>query len=140
MSEQSIPRTSISVGRLVHAILSADTAVSTMTGGHIFPSVKEVKVSPPYVCYQRVGTSEAAVKSGQGADSCIVRCDCFGRSYNESVDLAELVRAALETDGYSKDGGGLRARSIIMTDSTDEFTDAGSGIYYEQVTFEMKIN
>lgn len=136
----TIPRTSLSVGLLVKAVLSADAGVTSMVGTKIFPSVSETSVNAPYVCYQRTGTQEEAAKGFRGADSCTVRCDCFGRTYEESVALAELVRAALETTDGPKEGGGLKARSIIMSDASDEFTDQGSGIYYQQVAFTVRIN
>ena len=129
----AIPRTSLSAGIVIYDILANDADITSRVT-KVFPVVED-EAELPYVAYKRSRMEQQPVKQGAGADMATVEVLCFGRTYQESVDLAELVRAAL--DGRQHTAGGLTMRSCTMTDSDETWEDDA---YVQQLTFTIKVS
>lgn len=124
---------------MVYEILSGDAGVSALAN-KVYPVISEEGASLPYVCYRRAAFEDKPVKTLSGADTVGVEVFCYGRTYAESIALAEAVRAALDGVSYTYESDGqpvLVARSIRLAES-EEGWDADA--YFQILTFEMKLN
>ena len=127
-------KTSLSAGLVVYRLLTSDEAVMNSVT-KIFPVVTDEAILP-YVAYRRSGWSGDLTK-GDAAGTATVEVRCYAKSYAESVDLAEKVRAALDyrsTDGSQDDG--LRLRACFLTNA-EEFAEGDA--YVQHLVFTLRI-
>lgn len=131
--------TSLSAGLIVYDILSNSEAVSAIAN-RIFPVIisEDENVPLPYVCYHRTRMEQVPVKGLHGVNdtACIV-VDCYGKTYAESIELAEAVRSALDNLFNLVTTEGITLRSSFMIDAED-FADE-DGNYVQELTFNLKI-
>lgn len=129
--------TSLSAGLIVYDILSKDAGVKAIAS-RVFPVIisDDVSVAPPYVCYHRARMNQAPVK-GCGSDTVCIIVDCYGKTYAQSIQLAEAVRLALDNLYNVVTAGGITLRSSLMIDAED-FADE-DGNYIQELTFNLKI-
>ena len=86
-----VPITSLSVGLMVYQLLSQDSNVAAKAT-KIYPVVAEQDAKLPYICYRRANFDRQLAKGpGQGADMVAVELLCYGKTYAESIELAEAV-------------------------------------------------
>ena len=129
----AVPKTSLSAGELIRAILLEDAEVASRTN-KIFPVAID-KAVLPYILYRRTALEQNAQKAGQpGADTVQMEIICFTAKYAEGVELAEAVRAAL--DNVQGEGEGLRMRSCMLADSEEAWQDVA---YVQLLVFNVKI-
>ena len=128
----SAPVTSLSAGIVIYDILSSDTDIAAAVT-KIFPVVVD-DAELPYIAYRRGKMEQVSVKSGAGADTVTVEVLCFGKTYTESIGIAELVRAAL--DHVQHTVGGLTMRSCTLTDAEELWQDDA---YVQSLTFTIRI-
>ena len=129
----AVPKTSLSAGELIRAILLEDAEVASRTN-KIFPVAID-KAVLPYILYRRTALEQNAQKAGQpGADTVQIEVICFTKKYGEGVELAEAVRAAL--DNCQGSNADLRMRSCLLTDSEEAWQDDA---YVQQLIFSVKI-
>ncbi len=128
----AIPRTSLSAGVIIYDILSNDADIQA-TVTKVFPVVAD-EANLPYTAYRRGRMEQNPAKSAIGADSTAVEVLCFASSYTESIDVAEMVRAAL--DHVQHTTGGLTMRSCTLTDAEEMWQDDA---YVQSLTFIVKI-
>lgn len=85
-------KTSLSAGIIIRDILTKDADVMNIAR-KVFPVVTD-KAELPYVAYRRTRFEHNAVKGqNPGADSVFIEVDCFAKTYEKSIELAEAVRA-----------------------------------------------
>ena len=135
-----IPITSLSVGLMVRHLLSSDTRIASLAT-KIYPVVAEADAKLPYVCYRRANFERQTAKGpGQGADAVAVELLCYGRTYAESVELAEAVRDCLDhkqatyTDTKNRT---LVARSIDLLGSEEGWADDA---FAQSIVFTIRVN
>lgn len=122
-------RTSLSAGSIVRKILLASNDVSKKTT-KIYPVVTD-KAVLPYLLYRRSALQHNAVKGGgQGADTAQIDVICYTNGYEEGLDLAEAVRAALEYAQTSE------MRGCTLVDAEEGWEDDA---YFQQLVFNVKI-
>lgn len=85
-------RTSLSAGLIVMDLLQKSPVKEMVT--KIFPLVTD-KAELPYICYRKAGGEYTQLKKGV-RDTVYIEVWCFARDYEESVNLAEEIRTALE--------------------------------------------
>lgn len=132
--------TSLSVGLLLRELLASDEAVASIAT-KIYPVVAEADAKLPYVCYRRANFDRQAAKGpGQGADVVAAEVLCYGKTYAESVELAEAVRGALDhrqasyTDAQDRT---LVARSIDLEGSEEGWDDDA---FAQSLVFTVRVN
>lgn len=125
-------KTSLSAGEIVHAVLRESPEVREITD-NVFPIIAD-KAELPYIVYRRSALEPVPQKSAPANDAVEIEVLCYGRSYDESVRLAEAVRGAL--DHRSAETEDLRARSILLVDAS-EFFEADA--WAQQLVFRVKI-
>lgn len=129
----AVPKTSLSAGKVIRAVLLEDIEVAKRTN-KIFP-VSTDSAELPYILYRRTSLSPTPQKSGQpGADEVQVEVVCFTARYSEGVELAEAVRAAL--DQVDAEHEGLTLRSCYLLDSEEAYQDDA---FVQQLVFSMKM-
>lgn len=127
-------KTSISARYIIAAILGNDEALQGLGITDVFPTVLEKEAILPYISYQRTGMSQQAVKTGQGADAAQITVNCYAAEYEESLLIAEAVRAAL--DGRQATYEDMRMRSCTLEGSSEEWADDA---YIQELVFNVKI-
>ena len=88
----AVGKTSLSVGEIIHDILTNDAEVSARAN-KVFPVVTD-KAVLPYVAYRRSRLEHNPTKGTQGADTVQIDVLCFAAKYKEGIQLAEAVRQA----------------------------------------------
>lgn len=87
----AVPKTSLSAGAIIRAVLLEDPEVSARTN-KVFPVATD-SAELPYILYRRSSLAARPQKSGQpGADEIQIEVICFTERYGEGVELAEAVR------------------------------------------------
>lgn len=124
-------RTSLSAGEIIHAILSEDEDVTSITK-KIFPVVID-SATLPYILYRRTSMQNLTMK-GSTADSSDIEILCFADSYEKSIELAESVRHSLDHQQAESDG--LVMRSCDLTDAEESWQDDA---YVQKLIFTIKI-
>ena len=129
----AVPKTSLSAGAIIRAVLLEDAEVAARTN-KIFPVATDC-AELPYILYRRTSLSPNPQKSGQpGADEIQVEVISFTERYGEGVELAEAVRAAL--DQVDAEHNGLRMRSCYLLDSEEAYQDDA---FVQQLVFSAKM-
>ena len=126
-------KTCLSAGIVINDILRSDETVKNIVTD-VFPVMSTEAALLPYVVYRRTQKNTEPVKTGRPADTTYVEVICFAKSYGESINLAEAVRAALDGKEYSKNG--LNMRHCMMTDSEEGYD---SDAYLQQLVFEIRM-
>lgn len=129
----AVPKTSLSAGMIIRAVLLEDEEVAARTN-KIFPVVSDC-AELPYILYRRISLSPNPQKSrSPGADEIQVEVNCFTERYGEGVELAEAVRAALDQVDAEHDG--LRMRSCYLFDSEEDQQDDA---FIQRLVFSAKM-
>lgn len=130
----TIPTTTLSAGKIIFAILNGNTDITDRVT-KIFPVVASEAAVLPYIRYCRTGMSVNPQKAGlPGADAALITVECYTANYQEGVELAEIVREAL--DFKQGETGTMRMRSCILTDSAEGWQDDA---YIQELTFQVRI-
>lgn len=126
-------QTSLSAGSIIRGALLADEAVSAITR-NVFPVVVD-NARLPYIAYRRVSFEQKAQKTGiKWADTVVEEVVCYAASYEESIRLAEAVRAAL--DGVQYAIGDLNMRCCTLTGAEEGWQ---ADAYIQRLVFTLKI-
>lgn len=126
-------KTSLSAGVIIRDILTKNDAVMKIAK-KVFPVVID-KALLPYVAYRRSRLEHNPTKAGQpGADAVQIDVNCYAVTYEESVELAEAVREALDYTRGEKDG--LIMRSCTLIDGEEFYEDDA---FVQGLTFRVQI-
>lgn len=127
-----VPKTLLSAGYVIRAMLLADEAVAERVQ-RIFPVAADTAVLP-YILYRRSAMGQTPVKQQPGAGTAQIELCCFTEDYDEGVELAEAVKAAL--DGKQGEAEGVFMRSCHYEDGEEAWQDDA---YVQQLVFNVKI-
>lgn len=125
-------RTSLSAGLAIAQALREDAEVRGIAT-KVFPVVAD-KALLPYVAYRRASMAAVQTKGQGAADTALVEVLCYAKTYEQSVELAEAVRFAL--DGASGEAAGLAVRSIKLSDAEDYWE---AGAFIQRLTFTVRV-
>ena len=107
---------SLQIGKAIYHILSNDTDVVDRVQNKIYPLIADVDTTFPFIVYKRTGISPADSK-----DRFIFDEDVFvdvvvaSDKYNESIEIAELVRNSLEKGSY------MGIKDIQLVDADEDY-------------------
>ncbi len=88
---------SLQIGKAIYDILHSNTDIVAKLQDKIFPLISEQNTTFPFIVYKRTGIIPAYTKDRYSAnDSVTVEIVVASEKYNESVEIADLVRLALE--------------------------------------------
>lgn len=126
-------KTSLSAGQVLYDVLSGDAGV-TAIATKVFPIATD-SAELPYVAYRRASIETAGVKtSSRGADTVRIEVNCYAATYQQSVELAEAVRLALDHKWAKTDG--LSVSSFTLSDASEFFE---SDAFVQALTFEARM-
>lgn len=122
----------LNIGLAVNAMLLDSEALVAKVGSNIFPLVAKYDTKFPFITYQRRNVSPEYCKDMIVRESVSVELYVAAQGYAESVEIANLIREAMEfkTGIY----GGVRVSSCRLAGSTETFYD---GAYIQQITFNI---
>lgn len=121
---------SLQIGKAIYHILSNDTDVVDRVKNKIYPLIADVDTTFPFIIYKRTGITPADSK-----DRFIYSEDVYvdvviaSDKYNESIEIADLVRTALLKGGY--DG----IKDINLTDADEDYIE---DTFIQNLTFKIK--
>ena len=121
---------SLQIGKAIYHILSNDTDVVDRVQNKIYPLIADVDTTFPFIIYKRTGITPADSK-----DRFIYSEDVYvdvviaSDKYNESIEIADLVRTALLKGGY--DG----IKDIDLTDADEDYIE---DTFIQTLTFKIK--
>lgn len=105
-------KTALSTGLILMEMLKG-------VGVRAFPVVGKTGEELPYICYRRTSVDPTLAKGAGSADKATVTLNCWAATYQESMEIAEAVREAL--DRQECDCRDLQARAITMIDASEDW-------------------
>lgn len=121
------------IGDAIRDILLADVDVYHQVGNHIYPIVAAENTKGDFIVYLRQKYGRSYVKQGIYEDECEVAVIAVSESYDNAVQLASNIDAAL-SGTHTNDEDGCRV-DILLADSTESFED---NKYIETLVFSIK--
>ena len=121
---------SLQIGKAIYHILSNDKDVVDKVQNKIYPLIADVDTTFPFIIYKRTGIEPADSK-----DRFIYSEDVYvdvviaSDKYNESIEIADLVRTALLQGSY--DG----IKDINLTDADEDYIE---DTFIQNLTFKIK--
>lgn len=121
---------------LIAELLEGDPGVQQLAR-MCYPIIAPEKAVCPYIVYRRAGVGTTPTKLQGHADSASIEVMCCGKTYAQSVELAEAVREALDGIQAISDDGTISMRSCLLSDAKEEWD---SDTYIQTLTFTARIN
>lgn len=126
---------SLSAGLLLRAALLCCEPVARVVT-RIFP-VYTAEAGLPYIYYRRKALEGTAVKRMPVDDTVAMQLYICAATYDESLAIAEAVRAHIDGRAWDDTQLGMRARMCHLTDA-EEYFEADA--YVQLLTFNLKIS
>lgn len=102
----------------------------------LFPlSTGESRVRPPYICFRRIGLDPEPVKGHLPIDACIEQALCCSADYDQSAEMAEAVRGAL--DGRKLYEGGQAVGWCSLIDAEELWLESNN-CFTQSLKFKIK--
>lgn len=121
---------SLQIGKAIYHILSNDTDVVDRVQNKIYPLIADVDTTFPFIVYKRTGIAPADSKDRFVFDEDVfVDIVVASDKYNESIEIADLVRTALLEGSYE----GINDIELIDADE-DYFEDT----FIQNLTFKIQ--
>lgn len=129
--------------KIIQDILSANSGVTNKVSTRIYQMRVPDNGGFPCVQYQQISTVPISQKSGAaGGDFARVQINCYSsKSYKESSDLADAVRAALEAySGTTTNGHVVQYVEFLSAFDTIDDTAQYSGVFSTVMDFMIHYN
>ena len=111
---------SLDIAEYIHATLSRDKKLTSMVGDRMFPIAAREETVYPFLIYTRRSVeASGATKDGSGYDDVDVVVTVLSDNYQESIEIAERVRHAL--DGTEGGYGGSIVDECWMTEAVEDY-------------------
>lgn len=121
------------IGKAIKAILSANTAITTLVGTRIQPLPLPQGNLMPSIAYEVTDKPGIPCDNGTLILQEEVSVECFSESLLQSETLNELVRSALHK--YSGTAGGIKVVAMMYSGGEDDY-DEELRIYYTKAVFK----
>ena len=120
------------IGNDVRSILLANSGITAQVGQNIFPLIAPENVKGDFIIYQRDKYSKQTTKMGVYEDDCQLVVVAVAESYDDALNLAELIDNTLTGKHIKDDGTRI---TIDLVDSTEAYEDLK---YIETLLFKIK--
>lgn len=94
---------SILIGKKIYSILSKDEQLTQAVKGQIYPLLANKSTTYPFIVYSRDNINASYCKDGNYQDDVGVTVVVVSNNYEESVEVANMVRKDLELLTYEDD-------------------------------------
>lgn len=88
--------TGISILKSIYKLLSANVELTSIVGNRMYPIIANEDTIFPFIIYQRDSVSAEYTKDWRTNDNINISINIASTTYNQSIDIAELVRTAIE--------------------------------------------
>ena len=123
---------SLYIGKAINSLLRANEELLSAVGQKIYPIVAEVSTTYPFIIYRRSSLTPASNKDQQ-AEAIYLDVFVVTERYATGVDIAELVRTALERGNYSD----TKIQDIKLVNASEDFLDDA---FIQNLTFKIDIS
>lgn len=123
---------SLYIGKAINSLLRANEELLSAVGQKIYPIVAEVSTTYPFIIYRRSSLTPASNKDQQ-AEAVYLDVFVVTERYATGVDIAELVRTALERGNYSD----TKIQDIKLVNASEDFLDDA---FIQNLTFKIDIS
>ncbi len=113
-------KTGLSALRHVRSTLLGSSAFERLVGNKVYYVAATLGATKPYVTCTRTAIVAQYTKDGWTQDDVIVAVDIVADSYEQAVEIAEVVREVLEES--SGDYGEWRVKECEMTRSAEGYS------------------
>lgn len=127
---------SLQIGKAIYQLLSENTAVTDRVQNKIYPLIADTGTTFPFIIYKRT-----SVIPSDSKDRFIYNEDTYvdvviaSDKYNESIEIADLVKAALQ--GKKGNYSNIEVYDIRMTDADEDYIE---DTFIQNLTFNIKTN
>jgi hypothetical protein len=88
---------SLQIGKAIYELLHSNAAVEAKVQDKVYPLVADKSTTFPFIVYKRTGVVPAYTKDRYSTNEYVtVEVIIASENYNETVEIADLVRMALE--------------------------------------------
>ena len=126
--------TTIQIGKVINALLNADTNLSEMIGNRVFPIVSKEGTQYPFVVYRRNSVTPTYCKDGLASETASVDIVIASNTYTNSIEVADRVRAAIDKRACVFQD--TTVSNIEMTTAEEDFVD---DTYIQTLNFNFTI-
>lgn len=88
--------TGISVLKSIYKLLVANEDLVAIVDNKMFPLIANENTTFPFIVYQRDSIYTEYTKDGKYCDNINISINIAATTYNQSIEIAELVRTAIE--------------------------------------------
>lgn len=121
---------SLQIGKAIYNILSNDKNITNRVGKKIYPLIADVDTTFPFIIYKRTGIIPADSKDRFiYSEEVYVEVVIASDKYNESIEIADLVRSTLTTGKYNE------IKDIQITDADEDYIE---DTFIQNLTFKIK--
>lgn len=126
--------TTIQIGKVINALLNADSGLSEMIGSRVFPIVSKEGTQYPFVVYRRNSVTPTYCKDGLVSETASVDIVIASNTYTNSIEVADRVRAAIDKRACVFQD--TTVTNIEMTTAEEDFVD---DTYIQTLNFNFTI-
>lgn len=127
---------SLQVGKAIYNILSNDAKVIDSVEHKIYPLIADTGTTFPFIVYRRTGIEPSDSKDRFiYSENTYVEVVIASDKYNESIEIADLVKDALQ--GKKGNYSGINIHDIRMTNADEDYIE---DTFIQNLTFNIKTN
>jgi len=128
------------IGKTIHSLLSADSAVTALVSNNIFPIITPQNTVFPSITYETIGTQPMEVIGWQKiADTIDVQINIFAPTYTQAIDIKEAIKTVLDyKNGFVSNG--LSFCGITPINDMDGAYDYDLNVYHQILKYEFHLN
>ena len=127
---------SLQVGKAIYNILSNDAKIIDSVEHKIYPLIADTGTTFPFIVYRRTGIEPSDSKDRFiYSENTYVEVVIASDKYNESIEIADLVKDALQ--GKKGNYSGINIYDIRMTNADEDYIE---DTFIQNLTFNIKTN
>ena len=126
------------IGKLIYSRLSTDGYITAYIGTKIYPDITPQNVQYPFVVYTITNSLPVDYKDGQSnLEEITLQVDVYTQSYDETQDLANLIRNRL--DRFTGTVEGVEVQTIKYVSSDSQVFNAELSVYWMSIDFMINM-
>lgn len=127
---------SLQIGKAIYQILHSNEDVVAKLQDKIFPLIADINTTFPFIVYKRTGIIPAYTKDRYSVnDTVTVEIIIASDKYNDAVEIASLVRVALQ--GKNGTFSNIEIEDIRLVSADEDFIE---DTFIQTLTFNITTN
>ena len=122
----------LEISKHIYSALTTSAELTKAIGNKIYPIATKNEVPFPFIVYERDSVTPRYDKSGASVTDSVVNVYILSESYTESIDIAEMVIAALERKEAVYDN--FQVIGATMQGASESYT---ANTFVQQITFNF---